>query len=259
MLVVVSPAKSLDFESPLATRKHSEPTMLDRSAELIDVLAGQSPDKIGKLMSISPALAELNFERFQDWQPPFTPKNARPAVLAFNGDTYMGLDAAASFSERDFTHAQKTLRILSGLYGVLRPLDLIQPYRLEMGSKLKTPHGKDLYEFWGAEITERINADIAASPGADVLVNCASNEYFSSIKQKQLDGRVITPAFLDAKPDSDYKMISFFAKRARGAMAAWIIQSRVKSAKAITEFDATGYRYNAERSTPDRPVFLRDN
>ena len=154
MLIVVSPAKALDFESPLPTRKFTEPEMLDRSQELVGVMAGKSPDELSAMMSISPALAELNFERFQDWQPPFTPTNARPAVLAFNGDTYVGLDAAATFTERDYTHAQKVLRILSGLHGVLRPLDLIQPYRLEMGSKVEHPEGSDLYSFWGDDVTD---------------------------------------------------------------------------------------------------------
>lgn len=257
MLIVVSPAKALDFESPLPTRKFSEPAMLDRSRELVSIMAGKSPDELSELMSISPALGELNFERFQDWEPPFTRANARPAVLAFNGDTYLGLDAPATFDERDYTHAQKTLRILSGLYGVLRPLDLIQPYRLEMGTKLKNPRGRDLYGFWGDEITDALNADLAASPGSPVLVNLASAEYFGSVRPDDIDGRVITPKFLDAKGDDDYKMVSFFAKRARGAMAGWIIRERVKSARALREFDGLGYRYDPVRSTADEPVFTR--
>ncbi len=257
MLIVVSPAKSLDFESPLPTKKHSEPTLLERSSQLIEVLRGLSPDEIGDLMSISPNLAELNFERFQDWNPPFSPANARPAILAFSGDTYIGLDAAHRFDERDFTHAQKTLRILSGLYGVLRPLDLIQPYRLEMGSKLRTSHGDTLYEFWGDTITERVNADLAASPGARVLVNCASNEYFDAIDPAGIEGTIVTPVFYDRKPGGDYRMVSFFAKRARGSMASWIIGNRIKSAGALRDFDQDGYEYSAERSASERPVFLR--
>ena len=259
MLIVVSPAKSLDFESPLPTKKHSDASMLERSAELVEVMAAKSPDEIKTLMSVSPALAELNFERFQDWEPPFTPENARPAVLAFAGDTYLGLDAANSFDERDFTHAQKTLRILSGLYGVLRPLDLIQPYRLEMGSKLETPRGKDLYEFWGDDITSALNADLASSPGAAVLVNCASNEYFGAVRPADIEGRIITPRFLDAKDGGEFKMVSFFAKRARGAMAQWIIKERIKSARALTEFTGMGYRHDPERSTPSEPAFVRTN
>lgn len=258
VLIVVSPAKSLDYESPLPTRKHSDARMLDQAAELVAVMRTKSPDELAAMMSISPTLAELNFERFQDWQPPFTPADARPAVLAFNGDTYIGLDAA-TFSERDFTHAQKTLRILSGLYGVLRPLDLIAPYRLEMGSRLDTAHGSTLVEFWGDEITKVLAADLEASPGADILVNLASNEYFSAVRPDQLDARIVTPAFLDAKPGAEPKMISFFAKRARGAMAGWIVRERIKSAKALVEFDGDGYRYDAGRSTADRPVFVRSH
>jgi cytoplasmic iron level regulating protein YaaA (DUF328/UPF0246 family) len=216
-----------------------------------------SPDAIRELMSISPALAELNFERFQDWDPPFTSRNSRPALLAFNGDTYIGLNAAQSFSERDYTHAQKTLRILSGLYGVLRPLDLIQPYRLEIGSKLENPRGDNLYDFWGGTITDLLNADLAESPGAAALVNLASNEYFDSVEVDRVEGRIVTPSFYDRKPGGDYKMVSFFAKRARGAMASWIIRNRVKSVKALSGFDQDGYEYSAERSTIDRPVFLR--
>jgi len=257
MLIVVSPAKSLDYESPLPTKKHTQPTMLDRSAELVGVMASKSPDELRKMMSISDSLAELNFTRFQEWERPFTPANSRPALLAFAGDVYAGLDAPNSFDERDFTQAQKTLRILSGLYGVLRPLDLMQPYRLEMGSKLRTRAGGDLYEFWGDEITEVLNEDIAASPGVKALVNLASNEYFSSVRPEQLDAPVISPAFLDRKNGGEPKIIAFFAKRARGAMAAWIIQNRVKSIKGLEAFDGMGYAYDPARSTRDRPVFVR--
>ncbi len=257
MLCVVSPAKSLDFESPLATKKRTEPTMLDRASELVTIMRDHSVDDLQRLMSISQSLAELNFERFQDWQPPFTPKNARPAVLAFNGDTYIGLDAPSSFSERDFTHAQKTLRILSGLYGVLRPLDLIQPYRLEMGSKVSNPAGSDLYAYWRTTVTDQLNADLALSPGADALINLASNEYFGAVDAKAIEATIVTPTFLDANDAGDYKTISFFAKRARGTMAGWIITERVKSVRALREFEGMGYRYDEARSTADKPVFLR--
>jgi cytoplasmic iron level regulating protein YaaA (DUF328/UPF0246 family) len=222
-------------------------------------MAGKTPDDLAEMMSISPALAELNFERFQDWQPPFGPHNARPAVLAFNGDTYIGLDAPGTFTERDYTHAQKVLRILSGLYGVLRPLDLIQPYRLEMGSKVEHAGGHDLYSFWGDRVTDVLNADLAASPGSSVLVNLASNEYFGVVRPERLDGRIVTPRFLDAKGDGDYKMVGFFAKRARGAMAGWIIRERITSARALTDFDAIGYRFDPARSSRDEPVFVRRN
>jgi cytoplasmic iron level regulating protein YaaA (DUF328/UPF0246 family) len=257
VLIVVSPAKALDYESPLPTKKFSVPEMLDDTRQLVSVMAGKSPDDLAAMMSISPSLAELNFERFQDWEPPVEPGHARPAVLAFNGDTYQGLDAAASFDERDFTHAQKVLRILSGLHGVLRPLDLMHPYRLEMGSKVHTDRGDDLYSFWGDRITDRLNADLAASPGAKVLVNLASAEYFGAVRPDQIDGRVITPKFLDAKGDGDFKMIAFFAKRARGAMAGWIVRERITAASKLTEFDDAGYRFDAGRSTPDEPVFIR--
>lgn len=256
MLIVVSPAKSLDYESPLPTKKFSEPQLLARSAELVGVMARKSPTELGSLMSISDSLAELNFERFQEWERPFTPTNARPALLAFDGDVYAGLDARNSFDERDFTQAQKTLRILSGLYGVLRPLDLMQPYRLEMGTKLLTPAGGDLYSFWGEEITDVLNADLEASPGARALVNLASKEYFGSVQPDRIDAPIITPGFLDAK-NGDYKLISFFAKRARGSMAAWIIRNRVKSVKALERFDGMGYRFDPERSTRQRPVYTR--
>jgi cytoplasmic iron level regulating protein YaaA (DUF328/UPF0246 family) len=258
MLIVVSPAKALDFESPLPTSKHSQPLLIERSEELVGLMARKSPDQLSKMMSISPSLAELNHERFQDWTTPFTPDNARPAVLAFNGDTYTGLDAS-SFSERDYTHAQKTLRILSGLHGVLRPLDLIQPYRLEMGSKLAHDNGGDLYSYWGDQVTDQLNVALAALPGANVLVNLASNEYFSVVQPDRLDGRVIAPKFLDAKGDGDFKIVSFFAKQARGSMAGWIIRERITAAKALTEFDRNGYRYDAARSTPVEPVFTRRN
>ena len=257
MLIVISPAKSLDYESPLATKKFSEPELLDHSAELVSVMAKKSPDEISSLMSVSDKLGDLNFQRFQEWERPFTTANARPALLAFDGDVYTGMDAPNAFGERDFTHAQKTLRILSGLYGVLRPLDLMQPYRLEMGTRLATERGSNLYDFWGMTITDRLNADIAASPGAKVLVNLASQEYFGSVQPGQLEGDVIAPVFLDAKGDGDYKIVSFFAKRARGAMAGWIIQNRVTARSGLTDFDGMGYRFDSERSTPTSPTFIR--
>lgn len=259
MLIVVSPAKSLDYESKLPTKKYSEPRLLDQAEELVGVMATKSPGAISKLMSVSEKLGELNHERFQDWERPFTVDNARPALLAFTGDVYLGMDPATTFSERDYTHAQKTLRILSGLYGVLRPLDLMQPYRLEMGTSLRTPRGKDLYSFWGGTITEQLNADLAESPGSNVLVNLASNEYFGSVDASSIDARIVAPTFLDSKDGGPYKIVSFFAKRARGAMAGWIVRERVKSAKALTGFDGMGYRYDAERSTTDQPVFIRED
>lgn len=257
MLIVVSPAKALDFESPLATKKFTVPTMMDEARQLVSIMSRQSPDDLSALMSISPSLAELNFERFQDWEPPTAPDPARPAVLAFNGDTYLGLDAPGTFTERDFTHAQKVLRILSGLHGVLRPLDLIQPYRLEMGSKVQHGKGGDLYSFWGDKVTDQLNRDLAKSPGATALVNLASNEYFGAVQPDRVDGRVITPKFLDAKGDGDHKIVSFFAKRARGAMAGWIVRERITSMAALTEFATDGYSFAPGLSSTHEPVFTR--
>ena len=255
----MSPAKSLDFDSKLPTKKHSEPRMLDDAAELVDVMSDKSPAELSKMMSVSEALGELNHERFQDWERPFTPDNSRPALLAFTGDVYLGMDPGGTFTERDYTQAQKVLRILSGLYGVLRPLDLMQPYRLEMGSQVDTDRGKDLYTFWGDRITQQLNADMAESPGAKALINLASNEYFGSVHADAIDARVVSPTFLDSKNGGDYKIVSFFAKRARGSMAGWIIRNRIKSVKALNEFDGMGYRYDAERSTVDAPVFIRED
>ena len=255
---MLSPAKSLDYDSPLATDKRSEPTMLDESAELVAIMAAKSPRQLSNLMGISPQLAELNFERFQNWERPFTPENARQAILAFRGDVYLGLDAP-SFSQRDFTHAQKVIRILSGLYGVLRPLDLMMPYRLEMGTKLKTGRGRDLYQYWGDRIAHELNKAMVDSPGRKVLVNLASKEYFTSVDTDVLEAPVVTPVFLDAKGDGPYRTIAFFAKRARGAMAAWAVENRAKSAGDLEDFDRLGYAFSPDRSTDDRLVFTRRN
>lgn len=254
MLILVSPAKSLDYETKLRTRKFSEPRFVDKSAALIDVLRTKSPDDIADLMELSQPLAELNVERYQEWEPSFDRKTSRPAILAFNGDVYIGLDTAR-FGERDFTEAQKRLRILSGLHGLLRPLDLIRPYRLEMGTQLQTSAGKNLYEFWGDQITDAINADLAERH-ATTVVNLASNEYFSAVKKKRVEAKIVTPFFLDEK-NGDYKVISFFAKRARGAMAAWILLNRVKSARALRAFDELGYQFDPARSTANSPTFVR--
>ena len=254
MLILLSPAKTLDYETPLLTRKSSIPDRLEESAELIDVLVKKSPDDIASLMSLSPQLAELNAERFQNWEQQPSKENARPALLAFKGDVYVGMDVP-SYSERDFTHAQKTVRILSGLHGMLRPLDLIQPYRLEMGTALANPRGKNLYEFWGPRVTDAVNADLAAR-NSKVLVNLASNEYFGVIQPERIEADIVSPAFLDEK-NGQFKIISFFAKKARGAMASWLVQNRVKTVKGIRGFDGLGYRFDEERSTRERPVFLR--
>ena len=255
MLIVLSPAKNLDFETPLRTRKHSLPEMEDETRELVDIMAGKSPEEIAGLMNLSDQLAELNWERFQEWQPVPSRANARPALLAFNGDVYQGMEVAR-FSERDFTYAQRNLRILSGLHGLLKPLDLIQPYRLEMGTKLPNSRGADLYDFWRDQVTSRLRSDLERrSP--NVLVNLASKEYFGAVDEAALDARVLTPVFLDFNRD-EYRIVSFFAKRARGAMASWIIRNRVKSIRSVRQFEELGYRYSEERSTFNRPVFTRD-
>ena len=256
MLTVLSPAKSLDFESPLTTRKRTEPRLVDESVQLINVMRTKTPADIARLMHISDDLAHLNATRYAQFDPEHTPRNARQAILAFNGDVYLGMDAR-TFDARDLTEAQKTVRILSGLYGVLRPLDLIQPYRLEMGTRLATERGSSLYDWWGSEVTDLVAEDLAASPGADVLVNLASVEYSTVIDQDRLGARVVTPRFEDLDAKGVPRVVSFFAKRARGAMAAWLVRHRVRTPGKIADFDGLGYRYDEARSTKDRPVFVR--
>lgn len=257
MIALLSPAKSLDTATRPVTRKATQPRQLDRSVELIEVMRRRSPEEVAELMGISAELAELNVQRYRDFSPPFTRRNARAAVLLFAGGVYQGMDAVHRFGERDFTDAQKVVRILSGLYGLLRPLDLIQPYRLEMGSRVATDRGDSLYDFWGDEITDLVNADLAASPGPQVVVNLASDEYARSVRAERLEGRLISPRFLDADPQGHHRIVSFFAKRARGEMAAWLVLNRVRSVRALRDFDGAGYRYDAERSTADVPVYLR--
>ncbi len=254
MLMVISPAKTLDYDSPLATKTFTQPEFLDNACELIDQLKTLEPHQVSNLMSISDKLGQLNADRFRSWRVPFTPDDARQAILAFKGDVYTGLNAY-SFSEADFTFAQKHLRILSGLYGVLRPLDLMQPYRLEMGTKLKNTRGKDLYAFWGNEITNEINRVLSSSGG--VLVNLASNEYFKSIKAKDLEGRLVTPQFKDWK-NGQYKIISFYAKKARGLMCRYAIRNRITQADNLRKFDLDGYYFSEGQSDEKNWVFLRD-
>lgn len=254
MLVVLSPAKNLDYESPLPTDKYSQPRLLEYAQELVDRCQSLAPQELGSLMKISDKLAGLNAARFADWHQPFTPDNARPAIFAFDGDVYSGLQAE-KMSDETITFAQEHLRILSGLYGVLRPLDLMQPYRLEMGTKLDTARGKNLYEFWGNVITDMLNEDLRASD-SDILVNLASNEYFSSVEPKNLKAEVITPVFKDEK-NGQYKVISFWAKKARGAMARFIMTEAVSDVAELKQFNANGYRFNAEQSTGNELVFQR--
>lgn len=254
MLFVVSPAKNLDYESALPTQQFSQPTLLSHAQTLVDRCVELTPADLSSLMGISDKLAGLNATRFGEWQQPFTPENARPAILAFNGDVYTGLDAQ-SMSEDNFTFAQQHMRILSGLYGLLKPLDLMQAYRLEMGTKLDNERGKNLYEFWGEIITNELNQAIA-DQGDDVLINLASNEYFKSVKKKQLNATMITPAFKDWK-NGQYKMISFFAKKARGLMGRYIIDNQVSDLEQLKAFDYGGYQYNESLSKGNDWVFTR--
>jgi uncharacterized protein len=254
MLLVISPAKNLDYETPAKTKQKSEPDFLDDAQELIDDLRELAPQDISKLMSISDKLGVLNYDRYQQWKIPFTEDNAKQAVLAFNGDVYTGLDAN-SFKADEYKFAQKHLRILSGLYGLLRPLDLMQPYRLEMGTKFANKRGKDLYQFWGETITEALNKQLKTVK-SEALINLASNEYFKSVKAKSLNAEIITPVFKDWKGDK-YKIISFYAKKARGLMAAYIIKNKLTDAEQIKAFDSEGYSFNEAMSTSKEWVFTR--
>jgi cytoplasmic iron level regulating protein YaaA (DUF328/UPF0246 family) len=251
MLIVISPAKKLDYTSAVNSPLTTQPALLDHSKELAQGLKTLAPQDVSSLMSLSDKLGALNFERFQEWQTPFTKDNARPAVLAFKGDVYQGLDAD-SMSDEDLRWAQDHLRILSGLYGLLRPLDLMQAYRLEMGTKFANPRGGDLYQFWGDIITDELN-----KTDYSVLVNLASNEYFKSVRKKAIGARIITPVFMDKKNDK-YKIISFYAKKARGLMSSYIIRNRITEVEQIKKFDTDGYSYNAALSDADQWVFVRD-
>lgn len=255
MLTVISPAKTLDYTSPLATEKSTQPELLDQSELLIGKLRKLSPPKVAELMKLSDKLANLNFGRYLDWHQPFTPENSRQAILAFKGDVYTGLEAE-KFSEKEFEFAQQHLRILSGLYGVLRPLDLMQPYRLEMGTRLKVGRKDNLYQFWGDQISELLNQQLK-SIKSETLVNLASDEYFKSVNLKELNAEVVTPVFKDLK-SGQYKIISFFAKKARGIMASWMIRNRVDDANQLRDFAEAGYRFSLENSDAGRLVFLRD-
>ncbi|MFZ9812469.1 MAG: peroxide stress protein YaaA [Burkholderiaceae bacterium] len=271
MLIVLSPAKSLDFESPLPALSVTEPQLEDQAAELAKVLKPMGPAALAKLMGISDTLAERNAARFRAWKPKAGPPVARPALLAFNGDVYEGLNAS-TLKAKGLAWAQDHVRILSGLYGVLRPLDSLQAYRLEMGTRLATLRGKDLYAFWGHRITDALNEQLAVqakkSRHAPVLLNLASEEYFKSVRCKPtpatasdaggpgLQAQVVSPVFEDEKSGS-FKIISFYAKRARGLMARFVIDHRIDTPEAVTEFNLEGYRYAADASTPERPVFRR--
>lgn len=255
MLTVLSPAKTLDYDTAPITQSATVPRFMDQSALLVDDARGLNPDDIRALMGVSEQIASLNHERFMNWQAESTTDNAKQAVLAFKGDVYTGLQAD-TLPEDGLAFAQKRLRILSGLYGLLRPLDLMQPYRLEMGLKFANQRGKNLYEFWGEKLTVTLNEDLA-SADTEVLINLASNEYFKAVKPKLLNADIITPQFKDLK-NGQYKMISFFAKKARGIMARYIIDNRITDPDALKLFAESGYYYSEAESKGDQWVFLRD-
>jgi cytoplasmic iron level regulating protein YaaA (DUF328/UPF0246 family) len=254
MLILVSPAKTLDYESPPLVTDNTQPQFLDDSQELIDQLKKMSAPKIGKLMNISDKLAKLNTDRYKSWQLPLEPGPAKQSMFAFQGDVYTGLEAD-TMKKRDVQFAQKHLRILSGLYGVLRPLDLMHPYRLEMGTKLVNKRGQNLYHFWGDRVTDSLNTELKKQK-SPLVFNLASNEYFKVVNAHKLDAELISPVFKDRK-NGEYKLISFFAKKARGMMARYIIDNRIKDIESLKEFNTAGYRYNKKLSTATEPVFTR--
>lgn len=256
MIHILSPAKSLDFETDLKMKESSVPTLLKHSFKLIDVLKKKSSKKLQDLMSISENLGNLNHERYLQWKgAEQLSNNSRQAIFAFTGDVYQGLEAQ-TLSKSDVEYAQNHLRILSGLYGVLKPLDIIEPYRLEMGTSLKLGNKKSLYEFWGDEITKELN-EALKNHEEKVIINLASNEYFKSVNKKQLDGDLISPQFKDAK-NGKYKIIAFYAKKARGLMSRYMIENKISRAADLEGFDYGGYRYNSELSTAKKPVFTRE-
>ncbi|SMP39307.1 hypothetical protein SAMN06265222_101292 [Neorhodopirellula lusitana] len=260
MLIVLSPAKTMDFESavavkmPALSKSDQKPALIKHSVELAQLLKTQTPDDLRRMMGISEALAELNHARFQDWESPHPSNGSKEALFAFQGDVYQGLNAD-SFTPKQLEVAQNQIRILSGLYGVLRPLDRILPYRLEMGTSLANAHGKDLYAFWGNAITQELAKQMEINQSR-FLLNLASHEYFRSVKRAQLPAPVVAPAFKENK-NGKYKIISFFAKKARGTMAAWVIRNRVRTLDKLTQFAEDDYRYDADSSTDKVPVFLR--
>ena len=255
MLMVISPAKTLDYDTPPVIEQSTQPRFVEHSVELIDVLREKSPQDIAKLMSLSDKLASLNVARYGSWERESTLQNAKQALLAFKGDVYTGLNAE-DFSADDFAFAQQHLRMPSGLYGLLRPLDLMQPYRLEMGTKLANARGKDLYAFWGERISQWLNEDLAAQ-GDEVLLNLASQEYFGAVKPKALNARIIDTVFKDQK-NGQYKIISFYAKKARGLMARYVIKERLQDPEGLKDFNLDGYRFDPASSSENQLVFLRD-
>lgn len=254
MIVVISPAKSLYDKPPIQLKTYSEADFLPEAEKIVSVMKKKKPAQLGMLMNISPKLADLNFQRFQAWTLPFTPENSWQAILMFNGDVYQGL-RAETFSDTDFETAQQHLRILSGVYGLLKPLDLIQPYRLEMGTNLPVARKKNLYEFWKTKITTQLNQEMAKTNQKE-LINLASNEYFNAINIRKLKGRIITPSFKENKGEK-HQMVSFFAKRARGLMSRFIIQNKISDPEEMKSFDLEGYCYNNQLSGENNWVFTR--
>jgi len=254
MLILISPAKSVDFETKSITKKFTMPDFLDKSEILIQELRKYSANDISKLMNVSSEIGELNFHRNLVWQKEFTPKNAKQALLAFTGEVYRGINAL-SLTTKELNESQNYLRILSGLYGLLRPLDLIQAYRLEMGTKLPNVIGSDLYQFWGLSITEKINETLDEL-NKKTVVNLASNEYFKAVKPKLIKARIVTPIFKEEK-DGQYKTIAIFAKKARGLMTRFIIQNKLKNPNDLKAFDLAGYRFSHEMSNDKEFVFVR--
>jgi len=254
MLMVISPAKSLDYETPPVIDAHTQPDYLKQSKQLITRLKKLAPAQVSALMDISDNLAALNVARYGEWKPPFTPENAKQAVLAFNGDVYDGLHAV-DFKPAEFEYAQAHLRILSGLYGVLKPLDLMQPYRLEMGTRLDTAKAKDLYGFWGGTVTKKLN-ELLKERDEPVLVNLASEEYFKVVQPKAVKARIVAPVFEDYK-NGRYKIISFFAKKARGMMVRYAVKNNLSDVEDLKNFDFEGYAFTPKASTADSWVFRR--
>ena len=255
MITLISPAKTLDYKEPAPTSEFTQPQMLDESQRLVDVMQKKRPVSIKKLMSVNDQIAQLNYDRYQEWTQPFDTSNSKQAIFAFQGDVYRGLKAA-NFDEGDLEFAQNHLRILSGLYGLLRPLDLMRAYRLEMGTRLKTPRGKNLYEFWKNRITDLLNQELEGHK-EKVVVNLASNEYWNAVNVDKLNADVITPEFKDLK-NGEYKFIQTYGKLARGFMSRWIIQNRVDSADQLPAFDGEAYYFAPEQSEESRPVYHRD-
>ena len=254
LVTIISPAKKLDYSPVEKNIDSTIPSLLEHSNELIKDLKSLNPQEVSSLMNLSDKLGALNYERFQEWKTPFNKSNSKQAILAFKGDVYQGLDAE-SLSETELIWAQKHVRILSGLYGILKPMDLMQPYRLEMGTKFATKRGQNLYDFWSSIITEELNKNFSSDNTN--LLNLASNEYFKSINVSELKANVISPVFMDKK-NGKYKIISFFAKKARGLMTRYVIKNRIEDITDIQNFEEGGYFFSEAMSEDNKPVFCRD-